>query len=429
MQKNLIFLYYSKHLTTLSFFIFLFLLSSCKKDTLESSIDTAALPSELKTDFIQGDISNTAFETSSCNLPYLNLFSNHFRNHRGADPSAYFPAEPYADFVQQISQKTALIEGMSGMNAYTSQLIQEEKITLATQELLLYLYEDALQEEIVDPDFLAQELTEQYSLAVIQSDDPLFCYIYHLALEIYQNYYNNPDSAASRGGCEFKEFLRILVEDITAGVDIGTLVGRELGNTESFVVQAAGGALFVAGGIIGATIGAVAGIFDGLFSDKNCDCSEVDGLSLLSEDDCDLTRTVLAFGAGDDVALYHWRAIQGNDSLDILTPENRITITQLNEDEPIRIRVDAICQNGGTTDNFTDFIDLTVNTNSVLGQAGELTLSYQCPYEDQWGNFVNNCFDIDADVVMTFNSTNDMSGHIEYQYELQPADMGVSHFP
>jgi len=424
MRKKTSFLYHSKQFLSLSIFIFLFLLSSCKKDALESSLNTPPLASETNAGLLQSDGAGATLEASSCALPYLNLFSNHFRNHRGADPSAYFPAQPYADFVQQIGQKKALMESTGGLNTYTNQLVQEEKITLATQELLLHMYESALKEEAVDPDFLAQELTEQYSLAVIQSDDPLFCYIYHLALEIYQNYYNNPNSASSRGGCEFKEFLRTLVENIAAGIDIGTAAGEELMIVESFVVQIVGGALYVAGGLIGAAIGAVTGIFDGLFSDNNCDCSEVDGLSVLSEDDCDLTRTVLAWGAGDDVALYHWTILQGTEVLEIFTTVNKLSITQLIEDEPIIVAVDVICQNGETTIITSKEIDLATNNNSVLGQVGELTLSYQCPYEDQWGNFVNNCFDIDADVVMTFNSTNDISGHIEYQYELLPADMG-----
>ena len=403
--------------------IMILLLLSCNKGE-ESPLAFHEIATQTTPNRFSATQDAAVLEEAGCALPYLELFSNHFRHYRAVDPKIYFSSEAgYEDWMVKFKTQKMMMSNMGGLAPYAEQIYQQEKITAATRDLAVHIHESVSIEGWVEIDALIQDLTVQYQPDETNSD-PLYCYVYRIALEIYQNYYS-PGSASPRGGCDFKDFVKTVIEATLAGAVTGLEIapGEIFTDSGAFILLPVGLALELTGAAIGGFFGAIIGVFQGAFS-KNCDCSEVDGISILSEDDCDLTRTLYAFGAGDDAGLFHWIIEQGDSTAEFFTTVSRITVTQLSSTELITVSVASVCEDGETEAIEAENINFSTSTSSDLGQVGELNLSYACPYENQWGEYINNCFDIDADVSMTVTSSNEASGHLEYQFDLQPPGMG-----
>jgi len=351
---------------------------------------------------------------------YAELLTNQIQYYRTVDPRRYFNHSFYDSFVSDLQSETTSLE-QTGFSNYAAALEQQGKVTTDAKNLAVHIY-NSVDTESPNIPALIEELENNWNPDQLVSDDMLYCYLYHLALTIYNDYYQSGNAALPRGNCDFVDFVQHVIKNAITGAGIGGWVGAQLKNSESFLAKLLGFTLEIPGGIIGGVIGGLVGVFS---FDNDCDdCERPKGIAVQSDGDCDLTRDVLAFGAGSDVAAYVWTISQGGNSIMVTTPGNIITITQNNSNERVGVSAAAVCEDGQTAPSNTEFVDLNTSVTSPLGQVGRVSLLYSCPYENQWGEYVNRCFHIDADVSLTYLAANDASGHIEYVYSLTPASRG-----
>lgn len=407
------------------FFIVLLVFStSCNKD---SGADTVSIEKS-KEGIITNSLKTREFVG---NDPYLELTMKYFNDYRGTDPRTLFPTELYDTIVARIELELVTIENI-GFDNYVNDLHSNGTMNVETKNLFIHLHNSAVTPDTMDLEILSQELVDLYAPAkVSMTGDPFYNYLYNLVLGLYEDYFNE-ENAQNRGECEIKAFFEHAWDFIVAGFAAGAWLGANIEGGEGFFGQAVevfGFVIGTVGGFIGAGIGAVVAIFTFDVGDQCDDCSDVDGVAITSDDDCDLTRTLFAFGAGDDALMFTWDITQNNSTVRTVTPTAFITVTQLSATEPIGVSAASTCSQDGTptlgTFTPTQNIDLSTSATGDQGQVGVITLTYTCPFENQWGDYVSNCFDHEAPVLLTFNTSNELTGHIEYSGELTPSNAGT----
>lgn len=314
-----------------------------------------------------------------CVAPYYEIFKTHFEQFRGEDPAIYFREEAYADFLDKMEVEQQKIETM-GFNSYVNKMHTDGRITSGSKALLLHIHSSVdIDGNVIIKD-LKTDLAGLFNPEAVGNTDPFYCYIYNIAMEIYNNYYA-PGSVIDRGDCPFKDFVKHVIEYASAGAQIGTYAGQFIQSLDSlFVIKALGATIEVGGAVVGGAIGAIVGLFT--FDDDACsDCHAVNMISVTSDDDCDLTRTLRAVGAGPDALAFEWRVTQGGATVTFTTLSPLLTVTQNNSNEPIGVSVASLCLPDGenspslTPFTATVFIDLSTAANSPLGQPGQITIT------------------------------------------------------
>lgn len=389
--------------------ILCFVASSCNKE------DT--LPEELISVTETQDVAPTKKLGNPCLVVYHDLFLAQLKDHRKVDPRSYFPEQPYDEFLGRMQGERMVMKQM-GYDAYIDDLNQTGALSDASRDLMLHVYYSVEGEGPLDVPQLIQNLEQNYDPKFLPEQDYAYCMLYQIALSIYQDFYgDNPGGVTFRGECDFKEFVQHVFKSAGVGFAIGGFVGNVIKEDgELVVVKLFGLTIEIGFGIIGGAIGGLVGLFN--FKNKCDECNEADGISIQSDDDCDLTRTLYVFGTGDDSAAWEWRLNQGGTTETITTADPFLSVTQVNSAEPVGVSVAAVCEDGLTDFTTTELIDLSSAATSPLGQVGEVTFTYECPFENAWGEYVNRCFHIDADVAIAFVAGNDASGSITYTYDL-----------
>lgn len=267
-----------------------------------------------------------------------------------------------------------------GFAPYIGKLNTDGKITSETKALLLHIYASVNVEEDVIIDDLKNDLITSFNPETANTSDPFYCYLYNIALEIYNEYYG-PGSVHVRGDCDFKDWIKHVFKSAGIGAGIGAGLGEFIQDLDSlFVVQLVGFTIKVGGEIVGGAIGAIVGIFT--FDYGGCsDCHPVDMIAFTTDDNCDLTRTLRAVGAGPDALAYEWRITQGGSTVTITTLVPLITITQIVNEAPVSVSVASLClPDGESNPSLTPFtetkdFDLSTDASSFLGQPGTVTIT------------------------------------------------------
>lgn len=378
---------------------------------------------------------NTASERFvPCTIPYEEVFANHFQNYRTTDPKTYFPEKFYEAFKSELSAEKEVMQGM-GFEPYVKTLVEKQEISAQAKDLVMHIYQSVSGEEDVLLVNLKNDLKLKYSPSdVLVVSDPFYCYVYNIAMEIYNNYYGgHSGNVKLRGDCDFKDFVKHVIESAVTGAGIGDILGSLLHDEDGFfVINALGVVIEVTGAIIGGAIGAIVGLFT--HDSNGCeDCHPVDNIVVTSDSDCDLTRTLSAIGAGPDALAFEWRITQNGITTTITTTDPTVVVTQASDDEPIQISVASLCLpededdiSNATLTPFTPTIeiDLSTSANSPLGQPGEITLN---AFTGALANIGNDPIVTEVNKTATFfwSNSNQASGHIETTYSIIPASMGI----
>jgi hypothetical protein len=148
---------------------------------------------------------------------------------------------------------------------------------------------------------------------------------------------------------------------------------------------------------------------------------------MLSDNNCDLTRVLIAHGGGTDVLSYDWEVTQESATITINTSEPRITITQVESTEPVGISVASWClvdeDPALTTPTPTVFIDFSSSSSSPLGQPGQIEIM---AVNGGVGGFSNGTITSNVGLFTTFfwTNSNEASGHIQHTPTIHPSSLG-----
>ena len=406
-------------------FVFLFV-TSCNKEDVSSSYHQGI------TQLVEESSSISFREEDRCLTPYFEMFSSQLKNYRKNDPATYFPSEFFVEFRTKLEIENEKMQQI-GFEQYVDDLVNNGMIALGTKELLVHIRESVnVEEEIIIED-LKNDLITNHNPEFVSIADPFYCYVYNIALEIYNNYYGYYGTSVElRGDCEFKEFVKHVIETAMQGAAIGTAVGSILQDEDGFfVINILGATISVGGAIIGGAIGAIVGIFT--FNDDLCqDCHPVATVVISSDDDCDLTRTLRAVGAGTDALAFEWRITQGGTTATLTTVQPLLTVTQIVNEEPIGVSVATLCIPDGETNTsnaeLTPFtptmeLDLSTDASSMLGQAGEIEITV---INGGIGGIGQSSVTSSVGLSTTFfwQNTNEGSGHIEHAVSIIPSNLG-----
>lgn len=354
----------------------------------------------------------------SCAPEYIDLIKKYIKNYKGNPPEVLFSEKIVAVFNEQLPLEKIKLESQ-GFDTYASNLGNPNIFSAETKNLLTNIsgYVESKTEIELQNTNLKEYFINEYNKENIKSNDPFYCFVYEVLLEVFTEYQDG--DLEFRGGCGFKEFFKDVVNGIKTGAAIGGAIDLVVGDS----TQIAGVTFKAAGGIIGGTIGIIYGIFtwgDG------CDCGEVTSLTIQSDDNCDLTRTIIAGGAGPDVGGFKWTVTQNGITNSFTTISQFLGVTQVNSSEPMYICVKSICPDGEEEATCKDFDLNVVDINNPLGQVGELAIQYACAVEENSGGGAPyNCFMTDETNGFYWFSSNQGSGNISYSYSITPTDIGL----
>ena len=305
-----------------------------------------------------------------CLVPFIDLFANQLIHYRTIEPSFYFGDDFYQEFTVEQENEQVEIETL-GFNTYVANLETNGLISTPTKNLMTHIYSSVDVAGNVSLQNLITDLETNYDPAFLTSPDPFYCYIYHIALEIYNNYYNG-DINTLQGDCQFKDFVQHVLKSVGAGVLIGGKLFDFLKIDEDeeglFVIKIGSFILKVTGSVIGGAIGAIVGIFT--FDNDSCeDCDEAEAITIRPDDDCDLTRLLHATDCGEDVAAYEWRVVQDGQTAFFTTSTPYLEVTQTSQAEPLLVNVACLCEDE-LTNNIENDVEIDLNTSNIEGLGG-----------------------------------------------------------
>ena len=341
------------------------------------------------------------------------LTRNYYLKHMAVSPDLVFDGIDLDELMSSIQQEKLNIDQM-GVKPYLQDLVLQGEMQMDVSNMLIGSYDMIVRDENDNngPYDLAIEFESIYKKSCF--DDPYYCYVYTFIYNLFLDYQNA--EIELRDGCGFKDFFASVV----AGIGTGTTIGSAIG--EAFAGETILGLAFsAAGGIVGGAVGIIVGVFT--FNSDCDDCGPVTGLSIQSDDDCDLSRTIAATGAGSDAAGYKWTIIQNGTTVNLTTVSNLLGITQTSSVDPITVFVRTICEdNDDSGDPYTNTFDLNVlDTSNPLGQAGDISLSHNCPQDgNTGGSSYVGCNSSNEEHGFYFISSNQTSGNISYEYEISP---------
>jgi len=380
---------------------------------ISCSVDDGSIGSDINSENDSKSIQlRRSFEP--CAPEHVDLVKRYLKDYKGNPPEIYFNEKIIEVFDEQLPIEKAKLESQ-GFETYANNLENANVFSEATKNLLsdISTYVESKTDEELQNTDLKQYFINEYNDENIKSIDPFYCYVYNVILEVFTEYQDG--DLEFRGGCEFKQFFKDVVDGIKTGAVIGGVIGSVVDTTVFGLTFAA------AGGIIGGTVGIIYGIFN--WGD-DCDCGKVTSLNIKSDDNCDLTRTIIAVGAGADVGGFKWTVLQNGQTVSFTTVAQYLDVTQVNPSEPMKICVRSICPDGEEKETCSDFDLNVVDTNNPLGQVGELVIDGTCAVEENAGNGnPYNCFMTGEVNMFYWYSSNDGSGNISYSYTLTPTDL------
>ena len=330
------------------------------------------------------------------------------------DPYLYVPSKLRDQLKLNYIQESNRLQAL-GLESYLSALVSDRVINQELADTYMAVntavksFEKATKADIP---LLMQELdgfrkSINISSTLGKEAAPLSKALAMILLHLESEYgeWLNGDSAQPRGDCPFGEAL-------TSALDLGTTLGI-LGTVAA--VTAAALSLPITATFAFAIIsysflvGFVTGFFSGLFglpTNNICDdCITPEGISLIYQEDCSMTRTLNAFGSGDDANSWEWAlalASSPTATTSVVTSVPTLTVTQVNPLDPIVASVRPICAN--EVDFYTQTIDLSTSTGP-LGEVGSLNVA---PGD------ANQTYNINEEVDFIMFNTNQASGNIEF---------------
>jgi hypothetical protein len=408
---------------TLTLIAFSVILLSCQKE--KGDIEKLYVKNETIT---IGERSDGIHFNSPCFETQASLFEVQLKRYRDQkDLTKVYSEEFIAGFQKLMEEQQSIITQM-GFAAYIADLETQGKITQATGELFVYLHEKMDTEGDLDLQEAEAELIKLFEPNEQEDFTDFYCFLYNIALTLYQEYYVQGNEIDLRGDCKFKDFVQHILESAASGADVGGVVNflwEDLAGLPVWEIQVTDNlTITVPGSVIAGTIGGIVGLFT--YDDDGCeDCSEVSHISIHSDGDCDLTRDIAAVGAGPDAAAYEWIVRDGPNVLNFTTFTNVLQVTQSAENQPLEVQVRSICQNDEGNAEATEptesiMIDLSTAADSDLGEVGDLDLSF-------FGCASTNCSGSGptSKGIFHFFSTNVGSGHIETAFGLSPSSIGT----
>lgn len=338
------------------------------------------------------------------------LTRNYYLIHQNVNPNLVFDGLNLNRFEVEIENQKLLIEKI-GLISYLDNLESKYGFNEQVSGLLKGGYSMILKinyNETTISD-IANEFAQVYEKPCF--DDPYYCYVYNVVHNLFLDYQNQ--EIIFRDGCDFPSFFASVVAGIGTGSTIGGLFPGEGFFDLKFKAL---------GGIVGGVVGAIVGIFT-FISDCD-DCGPVTGIYIQSDDNCDLSRTLAAFGGGEDAGGYQWTVVQNGNTVSFTTISNLLGITQTSAQDPITVSVRTVCEDSDDGGNpFTKVFDLNImDISNPLGQAGDIAFSHVCPTDGNTGgpSYVG-CHSGGEDHAFFFISSNQTSGNIIYEYEISPS--------
>lgn len=156
-----------------------------------------------------------------CLVPYIDIFANQLIHYRTIEPSSYFGNDFYQEFTTEQDSEYTEIDNI-GFSTYINNLEANGYITTPSKNLINHIYSSVDVAGNVSLQNLITDLETNYDPAFLASPDPFYCYIYNIALEIFNNYYNG-DINTLQGDCQFKDFVKHVLEAASTGAGIGGL--------------------------------------------------------------------------------------------------------------------------------------------------------------------------------------------------------------